>query len=89
MKDPGFIAEYRQRMAEIVEHTTRKMQTAALEAVDVLQSVMSDTSEPATARISASKGILEYSIKMAEMIDVQRRMAALEKIVSELEERGQ
>lgn len=82
MKDPEFIAAYREAVRELLESATRKAQRSLSPAIEVLGNIVKDEDQPASARITAARSIMEYSLKMTEQVDVIDRMAELEKIVS-------
>lgn len=73
-----FVTAYRQAVAEILEGTTRKAQTAAGEAVDVLRGIMSDANEQAGPRVQAADKILTHAQRLTEQLDVVERLSALE-----------
>lgn len=87
MKDEEFITAYREAVAEVLEGTTRKAQTAAGQAVDVLQEIMSNTNEQAGARVQAADKILNHAQRLTESLDTAERMEQLEAAISEMENR--
>jgi hypothetical protein len=82
MKTPEFQAAYRQARREAMRQTTARLQEAAAEAVDALREVQR-TGESESARVSAARTILDQAIKAADLEDVQMRLEALEKALTE------
>jgi predicted site-specific integrase-resolvase len=78
LKDPGFRAVYREARREVVEHAITHVQQATGEAVQTLRDVMGDVMAPASARVSASRTVLDLAIKVVEVQDLEARIAALE-----------
>lgn len=78
LKDPAFSQMYRAAKRQIVDHAIGQAQQATGEAVQTLRDVMADDEAPASARVSASKTLLEFSIKVAAVEDLEARIAALE-----------
>lgn len=72
------MAAYHEAVGEILESTTRKAQTAAGQAVDVLRSIMSDDNEQAGPRVSAADKVLGYALKLTEQNDILSRLDKLE-----------
>lgn len=81
--DEDFKTAYRKAVSEILEQTTRKAQTAAGEAVDVLRSIMRDTSEQAAPRVSAADKVLSHAAKLTEQADILARLDVLEEAARE------
>jgi predicted site-specific integrase-resolvase len=78
LKAPGFRAMYREARRQVVDHAISHVQQATGEAVQTLRDVMADAEAPASARVSASKTLLELAIKVAAVEDLEARIAALE-----------
>jgi hypothetical protein len=78
LKDPDFRAVYREARREVVEHAITHVQQATGEAVQTLRDIMADVVAPASARVSASRTMLELAIKVVEVQDLDARIAALE-----------
>ncbi len=84
-EDPEFAERYRAAFGGMVEDATRQAQQAIAPALSTLREIMRDTDAQATARIQASRSILEYAVKLGEQLDVLTRMAELERAISALE----
>lgn len=77
-EDAEFQAAYRRAVAEILEGTTRKAQTAAGEAIDVLRDIMSNTNEQAGPRVQAADKVLTHAQRLTEQTDILARLESLE-----------
>ncbi|MGE7365191.1 phage replication protein [Desemzia incerta] len=79
LKDPVFSNEYRRIRRENMQQVTSKLQHAAILAVETLLDVMEDKelSTP-SARVQASRAVLENAYKGIEMDDLQQRIEQLE-----------
>ena len=84
-EDAEFQSAYREAVAEILESTTRRAQTAAGEAVDVLRAIMKNTDEQAGPRVSAADKVLGYALRLAEQNDVLTRLAEIEAELDKME----
>jgi hypothetical protein len=82
MKTSEFQVAYREARREAMRQTTARLQEAAREAVDALREVQR-TGESESARVSAARTILEQAIKAADLEEVQARLEALEKALTE------
>lgn len=79
LNDPEFIEAYKSAFADKVEEATRQAQQALAPALSTLLEICQDTSAGHMARISASRAILEFGLKLGEQYDLAVRIAALEK----------
>lgn len=79
LKDAEFVEAYKEAFAEKVEEATRMAQKALAPALSTLLEICQDQEAGAMARISASRAILEYGMKMGEQYDLAMRIADLEK----------
>ena len=84
---PEFERAYRQVRRETVKHAIVKLQSAAGQAVDVLTEIMNDQSTAVFARLAAAKAVLEISVKAVELEDLASRIASLESLSKQLQEK--
>ena len=82
LKDESFKAEYHAAKREVIDHVICRLQQSAGKAVKALVEISGDEEAPASARVSAARTILEISMKAIEFEDLEKRIAALEKIVT-------
>lgn len=78
LQNPDFQRAYRQAFSELVDDATRQMQRSLTPAISTLTEIVADGEQPATARISAARAVLEYSLKLTEQNDIISRLDALE-----------
>lgn len=78
-----FVSAYRQAASDALQDATRRAQAATGEAVSTLEAIMRNEDESAQARISASRSVLEYAMKMGEQLDLAQRMDEIEKAIAE------
>jgi DNA-binding MurR/RpiR family transcriptional regulator len=83
LKLEEFQEEYRAAKKELVNHAICRLQHSAGKAVDALAEIMEDKESPSSSRVSAAKTILEISFKAFEIEELERRIAALEKLIKE------
>ena len=82
LKNPTFQRGYRTARQQIVELSISQIQKASTEAVDVLREILHDNTAPTSSRVSASKIILELSLKGLEITDILGRLDSLEQAMS-------
>jgi hypothetical protein len=73
-----FQTAYRHARREAVSQAVAYLQRVAGEAVDTLRAVMQDSQNPASARVSAARVVLELSIRGIELEDLEARLQVLE-----------
>jgi len=78
MKQDAFLEAYRQARRQASEQAQARIQAAMGEAVETLRVVMNDSEAPASARVSASRVVLETAMKTFELEDIGQRLQALE-----------
>ena len=81
-EDAGFQGAYREARRESVNHAITRLQTITGDAVDTLAKIMKNTKAPYTARVTAARAVIEYSLKATELEDLAVRVAELEAIIS-------
>lgn len=83
LKDEEFMTAYKDAFADKVEEATRQAQQALAPALSTLLEICRDESAGSMARISASRSILEYGLKLGEQYDLAMRISALEKAATD------
>ena len=76
LKEPDFLGAYRATRRDALEHCVALLQKAGSAAVEALQQSLQATSEG--VRLRAACAILDYSMKGAELLDLETRIAVLE-----------
>ena len=74
-----FRQAYRLSRHEALGQALARMHAAASEAVSTLREVMTDTTAPASTRVSAARSVVELAIKAVELEDIEARVAELER----------
>jgi hypothetical protein len=77
-EDEAFQEAYMSARRESMSHAISWLQQAASKAVTTLEKVMATDDEPAGSRVSAAKTVLEMATKGIEVLDMERRISALE-----------
>jgi transposase-like protein len=83
LQDKDFHNAYRAARRESVSQAIARLQQASSEAVNTLREIVKDKGQPAPARVSAAKAILEFSIKAVEIEDMAERLAQVEAILAQ------
>jgi ribosomal protein S11 len=76
-----FQAEYRAARQRLLDSTINQLRSIGSEGVAGLHDVVTNTSHPAAARVSAARAILEVLLKAVEVQDVTTRLQHLEDVV--------
>jgi len=71
-------AELSQRQDAALQQATGQLVEAMAEAIAVLREIMADGGAQSSARVAAARAVLEASLRCAELLDLARRVAALE-----------
>lgn len=82
LKLPEFQEELRETKKQAVNLALTKLQHSTTAAVQVLQDVAEDKDAPASARVSAAKGILDMALKAVELDDLIQRLKKLEEQIA-------
>lgn len=78
LADPEFQAEYKKAFSGLVTEATRQAQQSLSAALSTLREILEDSSQAATARIQASRSLLEYGLRLTEITDILRDLEAAE-----------
>ena len=81
LKEPDFLGAYRATRRDALEHCVALLQKTGSAAVEALQQSLQATSEG--VRLRAACAILDYSMKGAELLDLEARVAVLEGLSGE------
>ena len=79
LSEPVFKARYREARRQVVEQAVSGLQQAAGEAVAVLSTIAGDAAQPAGARVSAARTILDQAFRGMEVLDLAARIEQLER----------
>jgi DNA-binding transcriptional MerR regulator len=78
MKEPAFRAAYRDARRESFRHAVSLAQKMSGLALATIAKLMTDPSVPASARITASMGVLKFARESLELDDLAERLEKLE-----------
>jgi hypothetical protein len=81
MQKPEFQAAYKEARRESMRQVTARLQVASREAVDCLREVQRDGASE-SARVAASRTVLEFSLKATDLEAIQERLDALEQAIA-------
>lgn len=70
--DPEFQAEYQKAVSEMIEDASAQAKQSLSPALSCLREIVEDGDETATARIQAARSILEYGLRLTEIVDILR-----------------
>jgi hypothetical protein len=77
LEDPQFRQRIQSTRSEMVERAASMLTAANLQAVKTLL-LLQESTVSGAVRLGASKAILEYSIRLREIADLEERLQALE-----------
>ena len=83
LKDPLFKKAMSDMRNEVMRTVANKLMNSGTQAVDALKTIMNDENAPHTARVSASRAILEHLTKTFELSDIVERLEKLEDRLNE------
>ena len=78
LTDPLFWKTYQLNSRHALELAARRLTGKLDMAVDMLASVMEDDEAPPGVRLRAAQQVIEGSLKLLDVTDIQERLAALE-----------
>jgi len=83
LRDPGFLAAYRQARRQVVETAIAQMQRATSKAVATLERNL-DCNNP-SVEVRAAATIIESATKAVELVDLAERVDELEQLLKGLQ----
>ena len=78
-EDEPFQKEYQAALVELISDATAQAKKNLSPALSTLREIMEDREIPASSRISAARALLDYGLKLTEIMDVLPRLEALER----------
>jgi transposase-like protein len=81
MRQKEFSRRYKRERSMQLEGVLEVLQSSAVDAVQVLNSVAHCKTAPESSRVSASRALLEFNFKTTELVAIERRLAQLEELV--------
>lgn len=83
--DPQFTDKVTQARLDYIKGMTEDFQQHAPEAVDTLLAVIRDPHAPATAKVNASRLIIDYSMTWGEALDMDTQIKQLQDSIAQAE----
>ncbi len=80
LREVTFAARYRDARRDLFTHQMGRLQKTTGIALDTLREVMEDPANPAAARVTAAKAILDLARQNIETADFEERLTALEEM---------
>jgi hypothetical protein len=80
LEDPDFREKLQEFRGKMVERASAMLSASGMEAVKTLLGLL-ERSIPHVVRLGAAKAILELGMKLRDLLEVEQRLAALEKAV--------
>ena len=87
MKEPDFVAAYRDARRLAFGQSIARLQQGATAAATTLLKIMVDPGAPYSCRLRAADSVLAHAAKAIELEDIEARLAELERGVSETKRR--
>ena len=87
MKEPEFLAAYRQARRAAFSQSIARLHHMSTAAVTTLGKVMLDPSTPPATKVRAADSILNHTIKAMETEDLEVRIADLEQAAEDTKPR--
>lgn len=81
LRDPLFRKLVRDHRSDFLDEVAGILASSATGAALVLEELFNDNSEPAHVRRSAARDVLEFSIRVRELHEMDERMSELEAMV--------
>jgi HEAT repeat protein len=81
LADPGFRRRVAENRADMVARALGKLADGATEAVDTLRKLLG--AEADTVKLGAARSILELGTKLREAVELEERLAELERRIGE------
>ena len=73
-EDAEFVAAYKRELSGLIDDAAAQAKRALSPALGVLQEITEDAAQPASARISAARCILEYGLRLTEIADILQEL---------------
>lgn len=70
LADKEFVTMYKEAVRSMIADATRQAQQALSPALSTLREIATDSEAGSAARISASRSLLEYALRLTEINDI-------------------
>jgi len=82
LNDPGFQRELNAMRSDMVQRATGMLTAATMEAAKTLLNLQHDSVPPAV-RLGAARAILDFGLKMRQIVELEERLMAMETLLAE------
>ena len=79
--DQRFQEAYNSAVDDLVRDAARQAQGALAPSLAALRSIVEDQEASTSSRIAAARSLVEYGMKFTELVDIEKRLKALEDAV--------
>lgn len=79
LNDPEFSRRVQQAQLEVMQGVTKSIVNSGTQAIATLVEIMNDADNPAGARVTAARTVLDNTLKIFELQTIERRIEAIEK----------
>jgi DNA-binding CsgD family transcriptional regulator len=86
MKDEAFLRRLREAERDALTHISVRFHLSSSDADTILHDLMMKEETPASARISAVRTVLDYSIRLGQLNELNARMEQLEEFIKRKQE---
>ena len=78
LADPAFSKAHRAARTQLLDKTLALLLAQGQGAIEALADVMKEATNPASARVSAARAILEISLKARDSLEMEERLKTIE-----------
>lgn len=83
-EDPAFRVAYQAALDELLRDASAQTQRSLSPAIKALTEIVEDEAQPATARISAARSLIEFGLRLNEAVTVAERLDTIEQAIDGL-----
>ncbi len=83
-EDEQFRRGYQEELAELIADAAAQAKQNISPALSTLREIMEDNAFPVAARVSAARSLLDYGLRLTEIMDIIPRLEALENEMQEV-----
>ncbi len=82
LKEPGFQRDLAKLQSEMVQRATAMLTASTLESAKTLLSLQ-DPSMPPAVRLGAARAVVDFGVKMRQLVELEERLAAMEALLKD------
>ena len=87
LRDPVFVARLEAELDELVQDAGRQARAGIAPGLAIMRDMAENEETPGATRIQAARGLVVDGLRVIERLEERQRIAAMEKMLKELEER--